>query len=221
MRRPLLAVPLDDRNFERNARLAKELGADAIEYRIDAFENSDLNHCQRIIETGKKLGLKGILTIRLPSEGGERLLEDRLRYFEKLAPLCEFTDVELRAPDREEAARVVRCAGSKLILSYHDFERTPPEEELQRIFDEAVAAGADVAKVATAALDYGDVSRLLCVAARQPVATVAIAMGEAGKVSRVAGIAFNSIITYCALERAFAPGQLTLREVREMIERLF
>ncbi len=199
------------------------MGADAVEYRIDAFENIDLEHCKRVIEYGNSLGLKGILTVRAKWEGGVKEIPGRLIYFKELTPLVDFVDIELKAPEEEfeETAKIVKCHGKKLIVSYHDFERTPPSERIEEIFSEMVQKGADIAKVAFKAGEYKDVARILCAAARQPIPTVAIAMGQKGKLSRVAGAVFNSAITYCALENPFAPGQLTVKEAREILEKLF
>jgi len=219
----LIAVSLNDENFEENLKKAKNLGADAVEYRIDAFEDISLSHCEEVIKFGNALGLKGILTVRAKWEGGVKDIPNRLDYFYKLTPLVDFVDIELRAEDfeKEEVRRVVKGNGKKLILSYHDFEKTPSEERIGEIFRQMVEEGADIAKVSFMARDYPDVARLLCVASRQPIPTVAIAMGEKGKISRVAGFVFNSVITYCALEKPFAPGQLTVKEAVELREKFF
>ncbi len=219
----LIAVSLNDENFRENFQKAKNLGADAIEYRIDGFKNQDLDHCKEVIKFGSSLGLKGILTVRAKWEGGIEEVPNRLEYFYKLTPLVDFVDIELRASEVEkgEVRRVVKNNGKKLIVSYHDFEKTPCEEEIEEIFRRMVKDGADIAKVAFKANSYGDVSSLLCVAARQPIPTVAISMGEKGKISRVAGFVFNSVITYCALEKAFAPGQLTVAEMVELRKKFY
>jgi 3-dehydroquinate dehydratase-1 len=217
----LIAVSLDDANFQENLSRAKELGADAVEYRIDSFRNTDLKHCKEVINFGNSLGLKAILTVRAPWEGGKKEIPDRVKYYEELTPLADVVDIELKAPEREEVKNIVKNACKKLILSYHDFEKTPCNEEIERIFSEMVANGADVAKVSFYAKNYSDVQRLLCIAAKQPIPTIAISMGEKGKISRIAGFAFNSIITYCALEKPFAPGQLTVEEAVELRKKFF
>ena len=219
----LIAVSLNDENFRENFQKAKNLGADAIEYRIDGFKNRDLNHCEEVINFGSSLGLKGILTVRAKWEGGIEEVPNRLEYFYKLTPLVDFVDIELRAEEfeKDEVRRVVRNNGKKLIVSYHDFEKTPCEGDIEEIFRKIVEEGADIAKVAFKANSYEDVARLLCVAARQPIPTVAIAMGDKGKISRVAGFVFNSVITYCALEKAFAPGQLTVAEMVELRKKFY
>ena len=218
---PLIAVSLNDENYRETFQRAKELGADAIEYRIDGFKNKNLDHIREVIDFGNSLGLKGILTVRAKWEGGIEEVPNRLNYYYRLAPLVDFVDIELRAEEDEfqEVKRVVKCKEKFLIVSYHDFEKTPSEEKLKEIFNQMVAKGADIAKVSFMANSFDDVARLLCTASKQPIPTVAIAMGEKGKISRVAGFIFNSVITYCALDRAFAPGQLTVKEAVELLKK--
>ncbi len=219
----LIAVPLTDENYRETISKAKRLGADAIEYRIDGFINKDLNHCREVISFGNSLGLKAILTVRAKWEGGMEEVPSRVDYYTALTPLVDFVDMELRAgeEEKEEIRRLVKNNCKKLILSFHDFEKTPSEEELKEIFAQMVEEGADIAKVACLAQSEEDVARLLCVASKQPIPTVAIAMGEKGKISRVAGFVFNSVITYCALDKAFAPGQLTVKEMVELRKKFF
>ncbi len=219
----LIAVSLDDRNYEENLKKAKNLGADAIEYRIDGFEDTSLKHCKEVIGFGKSLGLGAILTIRAPYEGGIKEIPNRVEYYRELTPLVDFVDIELTAPrgEKEEVKKIVKSNGKKLILSYHDFEKTPPIGEIEGIFSQMVNEGADIAKVSFKAESLKDVSNLLCVANKQPIPTITIAMGELGKISRIAGFVFNSVISYCALERAFAPGQLTLKEMVELRKKFF
>ncbi|HIP97938.1 MAG TPA: type I 3-dehydroquinate dehydratase [Aquifex aeolicus] len=219
----LIAVSLTDENYRETVAKAKRLGADAIEYRIDGFKNRDLNHCREVISFGNSLGLKAILTIRAKWEGGIGEVPNRVDYYTALTPLVDFVDIELRTSveEKEEIRRLVKNGCKKLIVSFHNFEKTPSEGELKEIFAQIVEEGADIAKVACLAQNEEDVARLLCVASKQPIPTVAIAMGEKGKISRVAGFVFNSVITYCALDKVFAPGQLTIKEMVELRKKLF
>ncbi|HIQ49322.1 MAG TPA: type I 3-dehydroquinate dehydratase, partial [Aquifex aeolicus] len=67
----LIAVPLDDINFSENLKKAKEKGADIVELRVDQFSNTSFDYVkERLLEVQKE-GLKTILTIRSPEEGGK------------------------------------------------------------------------------------------------------------------------------------------------------
>ena len=59
-------------------------------------------------------------------------------------------------------------AGSRLILSHHDYEGTPDLETLQGILRRMADAGADVPKVACVANDVADSARMLRLIAEAP-----------------------------------------------------
>jgi len=218
----LIAVPLSDKDFKKKIRKAKELGADIIEYRVDAFQNLDLSHIREVITYGNSLGLKAILTIRKPEEGGFKEIKDRLFYYENLIDLVDFVDVELKSKEEEikKVKELTEKFKKKLIISYHNFSKTPEKEEIEKIFNEIKSNGANIAKVALMANNKEDVSRLLCVVSSQEIPTIAISMGELGKISRIAGSFFNSIITFCSLEDSFAPGQMSITELKKLLETL-
>lgn len=56
----------------------------------------------------------------------------------------------------------------KLILSHHDFNSTPSDEELDGIVLQMFEAGAEVAKIATTADDITDAMRMLDLKRRSP-----------------------------------------------------
>jgi len=216
----LVAVPLSDENFKENLKEAKEGGADLIELRVDLFSDTSLPFVREKIEEVHEEGLGTILTVRIPEEGG-REVKNREEILRELAPLSDYTDVELRR--KGELLLVgerVRKAGKKLIVSYHDFEGTPPTWILKEVLREGRRFGG-IPKVAVMARDYGDAARLLCVAKEVPGDKVVIAMGEKGKVSRVAGALFGSVISYASLKRSTAPGQLPLKELVQLRDLLF
>ncbi|MDQ7055536.1 MAG: type I 3-dehydroquinate dehydratase [Persephonella sp.] len=64
-------------------------------------------------------------------------------------------------------------------MSYHDFEKTPDEDFIQSVIDRAVSLGADIVKYAFKVNSHEDVSRILCVTAKnRDKKIVAIGMGN-------------------------------------------
>ena len=51
--------------------------------------------------------------------------------------------------------------GTKVIVSYHDFQGTPDDETLRRLVETMWAAGADVAKIVATAEHVADARRML------------------------------------------------------------
>ena len=62
------------------------------------------------------------------------------------------------------------AAGSRLVLSHHDYEGTPDLQTLQGILQRMADAGADVPKVACVANDVADSARMLRLIAESPSA---------------------------------------------------
>ena len=66
-----------------------------------------------------------------------------------------FVDLELDAEARfrDRLVRAARGRNARVIISHHDFRRTPPRPELEAIVGRAFEIGADVAKIALATKD--------------------------------------------------------------------
>ncbi|MCS7262248.1 MAG: type I 3-dehydroquinate dehydratase [Aquificaceae bacterium] len=217
----LIAVPLSDKDLEKNLRLCKEKGADLVELRVDLFENRDSHFVLRCVDMAHQLGLMTILTVRSEKEGGS-LVENRAEVFRVCSPHSDYTDIELSSQSLlPEVKEIVKGSGKKLIVSYHHFELTPPNWILKEVFREAKRWGADVVKVAVKANSYEDTARLLCLGKEQEGEKILVAMGEYGKASRVAGFVFGSVITYAYVGSAVAPGQLSLEEALALRKLLF
>jgi 3-dehydroquinate dehydratase-1 len=213
----LIAVPLTDRDFRDRVRKAKEEGADLIELRVDQFENTEVDYVLERVNFVKDAGLKTILTVRSPEEGG-REVKNRREIFEKVAPSCDFADIELSSRELIIPVRnAVSKGGGRLIVSFHNFELTPPNWIVREVLREGHRYGG-IPKVAVKANSYEDVARLLCVGNQEKYEKILISMGDLGRVSRLAGYLFGSVITYASLGESLAPGQLPLKDMVKLRE---
>lgn len=183
---------------------ARRLGADLAELRLDYL---------KAIELPALLGAKPLpvlVTLRPKWEGGlwDGDEDRRLALLEEACRLgADWVDLEHRAK------RPIACGGAKLVLSYHDFERTP--DDVERVVAEMAARDPAVVKVACAAKGVADLIRLakLQRAARRPTAVVA--MGEFGEPLRILYARYGGALTYAALRPGAesAPGQATLEDL--------
>ena len=213
----LIAVPLTEEDFKERARTAVEKGADIVEIRADQFEEPDPEKIEECVRTVHSLGAKTILTIRSPEEGG-REVRGRIEIFRRVSPISDYTDLELSSRDLlPEVKEIVQKAGRRLILSFHDFERTPPAWIIKEVIREAFRHSA-IPKVSVMTKTEEDVLRLLCAGGEIRGEKILIAMGEAGKISRLCGFIAGSLITYCSLGRALAPGQIPVEEMVKLRE---
>jgi len=100
----------------------------------------------------------------------------------------------------------------KVMLSIHDFRRTPAS--LDRI-NSRMANGVDAVKVAAMSQKLSDSTRLLRLA-REDRKIVAVPMGEIGLPARILALREGSALLYAPVAAATAPGQVGLREMKEL-----
>mgnify|MGYP003576658654 CR=1 FL=1 len=230
-RLPAVCVPLVARTADAllaEAAAAAAQGPDLLEWRVDFFEGAARS--DEVVARASRLrqaasGLPLLFTRRSPDEGGQPAALDDAQVAALYQAVCrarcvDLVDVEMQADPALVAAvcDAAREAGITLVLSFHDFQRTPPAAELLERFRLAHRLGADVAKVAVMPQSRADVLALLqatCEAGETlPIAVAGMAMGPVGVVSRVCGGAFGSALTFGAGQAASAPGQLPVAALR-------
>lgn len=233
--RPKICVPIVAATQEeilKEAGLMVNLPADLVEWRADWYE--DAADLPKVLETGEKLreilgDVPLLFTFRTESEGGEGNMgvEDYIALNKAVAESghADLLDVELFTGD-EAVMIIIEHAHRhqvKVIVSSHDFRKTPSKEEMLGRMRKMQALGADIPKIAVMPQIKRDVITLLEVTlemsehyAKGPVITMS--MAEAGVVSRLAGEAFGSAVTYGAAGRKSAPGQLDVEELYQALK---
>jgi 3-dehydroquinate dehydratase type I len=219
-----VCIPIVETTVEKALIAVKEVSrwADLIELRADYLKRVKL---ALLLENRRN---PFIVTLRRKEEGGKYKGEERKR----LAVLrqaidlgADYIDVEL-ATERSSLQGLIRNKKrTQVILSFHDFRRTPSQKELQRLFDQMVRLGADVIKIVSFARLWEDnltILSLIPFAKARKQKIVAFCMGEKGKVSRLFSPFLGASWTYVSLSKvkASAPGQLTVREMKEIWEML-
>lgn len=217
---PLVVLPVDDIDIEKNLAIAVDKKIDMIELRIDQFSNLDIDYIVEKAKLVKKYELGMIATVRSKSEGGSDIPDEkRVEIFEAVVEYSDILDIELSSTSiNKKVIEIAKDEGKLSLVSYHDFEKTPEAEEIQEIIDRSVQIGADIIKYAFKINSVEDIRRLMCVTAKNShKKLVAIGMGELGRITRVAGFFFGSVLTYTYIGRSFAPGQI---EAGRLIEEL-
>lgn len=139
-----------------------------------------------------------------------------------------FVDLEIEAPPMmsKRLRRETRENGTVFVRSYHDYKGTDSIEALKALTEKCFAIGADIAKIVTMAApctgdnQSPDVDRVLSLYDHfDPAKLIAFAMGDAGKTSRIQCLAKGAPFTYASLNEAdaAAPGQMTTREMRDIV----
>ena len=228
---PLICLPLVARTEAGLlAELAVVMGKqpDLIEWRVDFFEG--IADTAKVVALGLQLrsmanGVPIIFTRRSIREGGEAIAITETQVLAlycavSAAGCADFYDYELSSDPAEfkAALTAVHQGGGQLIASYHNFQQTPPAAELLAKFAAMEAAGADVVKIAVMPQQIEDVLTLLSATLeanqriKQPI--ISMSRGSLGALSRLFGYAFGSSVTFAAGEKASAPGQLPIEDIR-------
>ena len=123
---------------------------------------------------------------------------------------------------KKEEQALLRSRGTRLILSFHDYQMTPGTDALAKVYREAVRAGADIVKIVTTASSTEDALRVLDLyrmqrngsLGRKRVPLTAFAMGDEGRFSRLEAYRLGAPFVYCALRKKYivAPGMFTMEE---------
>lgn len=196
---------------------AKQLGADILEFRIDLMDNE-----YDKLKDLKNLGLPVIITNRMKQEGGawKGTEKQRIHTLLSLLSLADAVDIELQAEDRDVVVKKAKSMKKVVIISTHDFQKTPELEVMHNIISKCFEAGGDIAKLAVMPNSLKDVLCLLEVALHAKGKVCLIAMGEIGKHSRAIAPIYGSVMTYGYVEHAVAPGQLRVDELKSILSLL-
>ena len=126
---------------------------------------------------------------------------------------CQWCDLEIETlgelPGRSARSLPIPA---KFLLSFHDFERTPP---LPSRVLQAHRGEADAVKIATRAQSLSDSLRLMRLA-HESSRLVSVPMGEVGLPARLLALREGSALAYAPVATATAPGQVSLHEFKRL-----
>lgn len=217
----MICVSITEATVDAAVAAAECMDADVVEVRLDYLKS---------LEGMERLGKieKPVMATCMPRwEGGKfagkeddraAILIDSMKY-------ADYVSIELRT-EKEIRNRIInenrknKKNRAKIIISYHDYEKTPEKPEIARILREEHDAGADIAKIAFFANDNSDVLRVMeaLVENETGIPVIAISMGEKGNITRIMAPFFGSYLTFASpgKGRESAPGQLSAEDVRQV-----
>lgn len=220
---PRIAVPFRDSNGPASIARAVELGMHIAELRIDQFAKRDATNVLAEIEKFKAVPI--LATIRSSTEGGKwhDIEAARLDLYKEILPHVDAVDVELSS--KSIAADVVAATHAfhkPVVLSFHDFEKTPPLHDLNSTARDARSAGADIVKIAAMCKSQDDVRTLTRFTLDHVhEGVVVIGMGPVGITTRMLLPALGSLFTFAAYGEGTAPGQLQLEDMASIFAKLY
>ena len=132
-------------------------------------------------------------------------------------------DIELESTDvfKNNIIKLAKKNNSKIIISYHNYEKTPNKRELDQILSWCFDSGAEIAKIACKVTSVKDNARLLSLYDNDKQ-VIAIGMGELGKITRVVAPILGAPFTYASYEKGkeTASGQIDKETLNNLMETL-
>lgn len=228
-RQPVIATALTDgapSGQARQARLAQQQGAEALELRADLLvDPAQVRAALTAVRAASSLPL--LLTYRSATEGGKGAghgqgYEDYLASLLQLRLPVAAVDIEMACLASKALVAEAKAGGYDVVGSCHDFTATPSAAQIAEKLAQITAAGADITKVAYMPRTAQDVAALRHAAhdfagayPHQPL--IAISMGQLGAPSRTDLV---NCLTFATIAdgAASAPGQATIAHVRAWLE---
>ena len=197
--------------------------ADYAEARLDFLRPEEIPDALELLR-GEMARI--VCTVRPEAEGGRFPAgreAERVAILKLAAEYGPFLlDVELGTLRRDASlGRYVESTGTKMLVSWHDFGRTPGTARLREVLGQ-MARHSPRSKVVCMARSQADSARMLGLYAGRDdpqTSLISFAMGRHGRLSRVLCLCLGSPYTYAspAGGDAVAPGQIGIDELNRII----
>ncbi|MCU4576300.1 type I 3-dehydroquinate dehydratase [Acinetobacter courvalinii] len=228
-------VPITAKTREQAIAQAKVIAANAdadlAEFRIDLLNFA--SDRKQVIALGHELkqilGTKPLIaTIRTHNEGGQLTISDAdygktyQAYLQQ--PFMDMLDVEMFR-DQQIVNDTVKMAHAKkvlIVMSNHDFQKTPPESEIIKRLLKQDELGADILKIAVMPQNKQDVFTLmnatLKVSQQSKKPLLTMSMGKLGTISRIATANMGGSFSFGMIGEASAPGQIDVTQLKQFLK---
>ncbi len=192
---------------------------DYAEIRFDYLKKEEIPQVLEIIK--KKLS-HIVCTLRPKSEGGKFIgnEKERIAILKLIAEYDPFLlDVEFTTIKRNrDLVKYLKKTKTNLLISYHDFKKTPRITQLQEKLGQMKKFSSNV-KIVTTAKSTNDSSRILQLYNKKgKVNLVCFTMGDLGRTSRILSLFLGSPFIYVSLGKPVAPGQFSIDEIKKIIK---
>ncbi|MDW5472240.1 type I 3-dehydroquinate dehydratase [Staphylococcus equorum] len=203
-----------------------------IELRIDQWVDFDVKHVSKVVDNiySLNLGKKILVTYRTSSQGGDGTLSQEA-YLNALAEIINLAHIDLVDIEFEpgkstqpliDLIEQFKSKQIQVVLSYHDFKKTPALEALKHLYFKMHQLEPDYLKVAVMPHEKQDVLNLLSAMSETSDSVtqqvIGIAMSKLGVISRTAQGLFGGTVTYGCLDSPKAPGQIHVEVLKRQLK---
>lgn len=188
--------------------------SDLVEIRFDFLDPLQVPIALRMTKQYMK---KSVCTLRPKSEGGRfsGSPRERISILKLIAEYDPFLlDVEFYTLKNNKKLRNY-LKDTKVLVSWHDFKKTPRMITLRRRFAEMTKLSHNV-KIVTMANSLEDSASVLGLYNLKKTNLIAFSMGEKGRLSRILCLYLGSPYTYVSLGKPVAPGQFSIDEIKKL-----
>jgi 3-dehydroquinate dehydratase I len=193
--------------------------SDYVELRLDFLKPNQIPFC---LTLSKKFLKRCICTVRPTTEGGKFQGTEKER-ISILKLVSEFEpyllDVEYNTLRKNQALqKYLKNTRTNILVSWHDFVKTPNEQSL-KITLQKMSKFSNNIKIVTTAKTIGDMIRVLSLYKNltKKINLISFAMGDYGRMSRILCTNLGSPYTYVSLGKPIAPGQFSLKEMKNIL----
>lgn len=214
---PVIGESVDE--FIGNVKMTQQL-SDLIELRTDYINGLKQEDIPLIREN---IDQKSIFTCRIKTQGGKFKGSEQERiaiHNEALGLGFDYIDIELLTL-KENQLDLSKRGKTKLIVSDHNFDKTPQESTIRKLIKEMKRYNPDIVKIATQVVSPNDNNRLfrLMLDEAIDIPRIIIGMGELGKLTRIFGPLLGSYLTFASAgNQATAKGQIEVGQLRKIYE---
>ena len=193
--------------------------SDYVEIRLDFLKSEEVPKTLEII---KKDLNKVVCTLRPKTEGGKFTgnEKERISIIKLIAEYNPFLlDIEFNTLNKnKELFKYLKSTKTKLLVSWHDFKKTPKNADLKNKIKQMSKFSNNV-KIVSTAKSTDDSTRMLELYKNKGKNNlISFAMGDFGRISRILCLYLGSPYTYVSLGKAIAPGQFSVDEVKKIIK---
>jgi 3-dehydroquinate dehydratase-1 len=204
---------------------------DLAEFRVDHYEFvEDFDKVAALLRKIRESYSKPLLfTFRTAKEGGaHEMSEEKYFALNKAAVesgCVDLVDVELfSTPDEiNSLIKLAKAKNVKVVMSNHDFFKTPAKAEIVSRLVMMQEYDADITKIAVMPQSEEDVLTLLSATLEMKKSKgdrpcITMSMASLGVISRLSGELFGSCMTFAAARQVSAPGQVSVKDARHILE---
>lgn len=191
--------------------------SDYVEVRFDFLKIEQIPETLEIIKNDLN---KIVCTLRPKTEGGKfpGNEKERIAILKLIAEYSPFLlDVEYNTLKKNTSLiKYLKSTKTKLLVSWHDFKKTPGNAELKKKLSQMSKFSSNV-KIVTTAKSTNDSTKVLELYNKKGKNNlISFAMGDHGRISRILCLYLGSPYTYVSLGKAIAPGQFSVDEIKKI-----